>query len=225
MTEDEWLASDDPGKMLEFLWGKATDRKLRLFAVACCRQVWSRITHPASREAVNLAEKFAEGMVPAHALEVARQLHRDSGVYRTERNLANAISAAALVQNSSGVVGLESAHEAAKYAAHAMTDRPEGGTRSYKDPSWRPLWDTARKQQVTILIHIVGNPFRPYAAPDRWPATVVQLAQALYDGQDCGFALHDALLEAGQAELAGHFRQEQAHPKGCWALDLILGKS
>jgi hypothetical protein len=52
----------------------------------------------------------------------------------------------------------------------------------------------------------------------------VQLAESLYAGQDCSFALHDALLEAGHAELAEHFREETSHPKGCWVVDLILGK-
>jgi hypothetical protein len=55
-------------------------------------------------------------------------------------------------------------------------------------------------------------------------STVTQLAESLYAGEDCAFALHDALLEAGHAELAQHFREEKWHPKGCWALDLILGK-
>jgi hypothetical protein len=52
----------------------------------------------------------------------------------------------------------------------------------------------------------------------------VQLAESLDNGQDCAFALHDALLEAGHAELAEHFKQETWHPKGCWCVDLILGK-
>jgi hypothetical protein len=58
-----------------------------------------------------------------------------------------------------------------------------------------------------------------------WPSTVVQLAESLCAGQDCAFALHDALLEAGHAELAEHSREEKSHPQGCWAVDLVLGKS
>src|SRR4051794_34900467 len=40
MTEEEWLACPDWRDMFEYVEGKVTDRKLRLFAVACCRGVW-----------------------------------------------------------------------------------------------------------------------------------------------------------------------------------------
>jgi hypothetical protein len=39
MTEQEWLACPDPQKMLEFLRGKASERKFRLFACAFGRAV------------------------------------------------------------------------------------------------------------------------------------------------------------------------------------------
>ena len=45
--------------------------------------------------------------------------------------------------------------------------------------------------------HIIGNPFRRCSVPDAWPSAVLQLATALYEGEDCAFAVHDALLEAG----------------------------
>jgi hypothetical protein len=37
--------------------------------------------------------------------------------------------------------------------------------------------------------------------------------------------VRDALLEAGHAELAGHFCEENSHANGCWVVDPILGKS
>jgi hypothetical protein len=60
MTEHEWLVSTDPEPMLEFLRGKASDRKLRLFACACCRHTssimdaeWRRmVDHERRRTAV-----------------------------------------------------------------------------------------------------------------------------------------------------------------------------
>ena len=86
------------------------------------------------------------------------------------------------------------------------------------------LLASEKPKLAEMVRHIAGNPFRSHPSPPSWPSTVVQLAESLYAGEDCAFALHDALLEAGHAELAEHFRQESWHPKGCWVVDLILGK-
>jgi hypothetical protein len=44
------------------------------------------------------------------------------------------------------------------------------------------------------------------------PVTVVELAQAFIQGQDCGFALHDAMLDAGFTDLAEDFRASRYNP-------------
>jgi hypothetical protein len=62
MTEREWLACTDPQKMLEFLRDKASDRKLRLFAAACCRQVWHQLASKECRQAVEMSELFADDL-------------------------------------------------------------------------------------------------------------------------------------------------------------------
>ena len=73
---------------------------------------------------------------------------------------------------------------------------------------------TEERKQADLLRHIFGNPFAPIAAPADLPDAVVQLADALYRGSACGFALHDALLEAGCLDLAAHFTDPaEWHPE------------
>src|SRR5713226_3481693 len=57
MTEQEWLAYTDPAPMLEFLRGRATDRKLRLFGWACFRCTWPLLD--AEWKRMVLAQKFS----------------------------------------------------------------------------------------------------------------------------------------------------------------------
>lgn len=76
--------------------------------------------------------------------------------------------------------------------------------------------------ELLTEVQQIGYPSRPYPAPAAWPPLVVDLAQQLYDGADVRLILHDALLDAGHAELAEHFRLEESHPKGCWGVDSIL---
>src|SRR4051812_45842485 len=61
MTEAEWVTAADPTPLLEHLGSGASDRKLRLFACACCHRHWHLLIDDRSRAAVEVAERVADG--------------------------------------------------------------------------------------------------------------------------------------------------------------------
>jgi hypothetical protein len=202
VTEAEWLSCTSPARMLTS--GRVRSaRKLRLFACACVRNVWPLLRNERSRRLVEQAEKYADGLVTRKELAAARAAApgRDgdpAGNWAARAAVACAISAA---------------REAAESASNLIVN-----ARKANLAEWA--------KQADLLRELVGNPFQPVVLAAPLPATVRQLAESLYNGADCAFALHDALLEAGQAPLAEHFTPaDKWHPKGCWAVDMILDKS
>src|SRR5438105_3621748 len=71
MTEEEWQDSTDPAAMLKLAGDRASDRKLRLFACACCRRIWLLLPDDDCRDAVEIAEAFAEGLIDVEAVRSA----------------------------------------------------------------------------------------------------------------------------------------------------------
>jgi hypothetical protein len=90
MTEVEWLACADPEPMLVFLRDKASDRRRRLFAVACCRRIRHLMSDDWSLRAVDVAERLADDLAAndevvsarAGAAAIARRYH--DRAYREE---------------------------------------------------------------------------------------------------------------------------------------------
>jgi hypothetical protein len=73
MTEQEWQAwSGDPCLMLDPVRDRVSERKLRLFACACCRRIWHLLVDDQSRKAVEVGELYSDGWVDENVLNVAK---------------------------------------------------------------------------------------------------------------------------------------------------------
>jgi hypothetical protein len=82
---------------------------------------------------------------------------------------------------------------------------------------------------ASILRDIFGNPFRPVSLNQRWfSSTVLDLARNIYDEHQFERMpiLADALMDAGcdSEEILNHCRGPGPHVRGCWVVDLLLGK-
>jgi hypothetical protein len=220
MTEAEWLAESDPRPLLDHLGRQARSRKLRLFAVACCRRAWEHLRDEACRRAVEVAEGFADHRVSNQERE---QATRDVRALCGPRARACYGLAYHVVRGTRYT--FVNARIAAAHANWTVT-----GTQMVGDNAAAEAAESAA--QCGLLRDIYGNPFRPAALDPAWlvwdGGTIQKLAQAIYDERAFERlpVLADALEEAGCAneDLLGHCRQTAEHVRGCWAVDLLLGK-
>jgi hypothetical protein len=230
MTEAEWLACEDPETMLDFLYDKASQRKLRLFACACCSRVRDRFAYRRFWELVELCERFADGQAKRKEVKSLTR-HLMNPVFHDMEGFDASLRVAGEC-NFAGMVSRKDAYEArdAELAAHACASYVAGRWVPYRDGDERaPAYFSEATEQCRLLRDVVGNPFRPIVLAADWVnPTVVVLARTVYDERafDRLPILADALEDAGCADAAllDHCRGPGPHVRGCWVVDLILGK-
>ena len=215
MTEVEWTACTNPMPMLLFLGDKATERKLRLYIWSCIRRVWPRFEQERYEQAMSAAIRFADGEASWKELETARVTIKDAfhvvGVDRGARAALDAAPIASAFTVWPKLTTVERAIETAQM--------PDGRNHSM----------TEQNAQAYLVRDIFGNPFRPVTFDPAWrTTTVTSLAQAIYDERafDRMPILADALEDAGctNGDILGHCRGGGEHVRGCWVVDLVLGK-
>jgi hypothetical protein len=253
MTEAEWLACTDPQAMLKTLPARGNERKLRLFACACLRRIWHLLPFGQDeRVALGMVEQFADGLIgksefDAFAASLGGDEEEAEDSSELEEALARMSAGNALhraVETAYGFMrqprrlataprqvrraALAVAREAARAVATAKVTGVQVG------PERAEAEAGERRCQSDLVRDLFGpRPFRGRPAPaPRWltwnGSTVVKLAQGTYDDRapDRLPVLADALEEAGCADagLLGDLRGPGPHVRGCWAVDLLLGK-
>ena len=200
MTEQQWLATDDPRAMLAALRevGRANDRKLRLFAVAVCRRHWALLDDGA-RSAVEVGERYADGNGTPDDLRdvwVIDELASSAVELFAPQAAEDAIYEATFVANKTGRPGTDEAK------AQADLLRCIFGNPFRSAPRFDPTWLTP-----TLLV----------------------LARVMYESRsfDRMAALSEALQVTGCADtgILKHCRSETEHVRGCWVVDLVLAKA
>jgi hypothetical protein len=202
MTEEEWLKCEGPKAMLTFVFPRASDRRLRLVACGFCNEKSYRFTEE-EMAFVETAEQYADGMIGDSDREAAYQ-------------------AARLVEATKG-----RADPLTVLATECL--KPASGDFEFGWHRIYPISDYSALR-VRLLRDIFGNPFRAVTFSPEWRTdTAVTLARQMYESREFGAMpiLADALQDAGcdSDDILSHCRDtSQTHVRGCWVVDLVLGK-
>jgi hypothetical protein len=227
MNETAWWACADPQLMLEHLRGRASDRKLWLFACACCRSMWEQLQETDERicRVVEAVERHADGLDRPGAFEKLGQWACElrGQVLDDPSLLASAWSVALATTDE---VAWNAACFVAPYACEVA---------GYFDGYEPQTSGQARAEalaQCELLRDVFGNPFRRAPVLIAWTEGhphIGQMARSFY--LERNFAdlpvLGDALEEAGctDEDVLEHCRAGGEHVRGCWLVDALLGKA
>jgi hypothetical protein len=225
MTEADWLKCTDPKPMLQFLNAhRASHRKLRLFASLCCERVWERHKPDFVHAAILESNRAADGVIGDEEL---REVEQSIGVM-------GSYSAAARAGDVARTCVYQNPGEAAEGASvcalsyFALTAMESIGEEVLRRQAFAIAEQLERVLQAALLRELFGNPFRPVALNPAWlTVEVIELAQqAAAEPKSHRFVLAEALTKAGcdDLDILSHCNQFGGHRKGCWVIDLILGK-
>jgi hypothetical protein len=215
MSQDDWTVAEEPVALLKMVEPIASDRKMRMLACGCCRLIWDDLSLEPVRAVVEMSEKYADGLVSADDLNESHNravitfvntLHEQVRLLTEDPAEFTRFQKAARVNDCCHVGKLSSEKVSDLLSAQGVKERGS-----------------------ELLREIFGNPFRPVSFDPAWrTSTAVALAQQMYDGRD--FSLMpipgDALQDAGceHADILDHCRSAGPHVRGCWVVDLVLGK-
>jgi hypothetical protein len=217
MKEAQWLSSLDAPPMLRFLGKKLSDRKFRLFACGGCRRVWKSLSLKPVREVVEAAERFADGEMDTKTLWTVWEKSVQAVARSSQRNPRR--------------LGWDARYTVKMFKLALATNVGFTDRRAFFE------LDVPEPDEVTfrtmvnadLLRCVVGNPFRPVAFDPRWRTEdVLGLGRGIYEDRafDRLPLLADALMDAGcdSDDILSHCRGEGPHVRGCWVVDLVLGK-
>jgi biotin carboxyl carrier protein len=253
MTEQEWLECTDPTLMLAFLRWKVSDRKFQLFASACCRRIRHLLADERSHRAIDVTERLADGLANHKAFEqVTRKIVSPTigTIYLQDRPRAPPFVTVGSLVNPDTVMCLIEAMKlfneipagGCGVIAEILVSNEDVVERPYQ-PLFRIIPtlcceepEQHRRSQLPSVRDIFGNPFRRAVIDPAWvTSTVTSLATAAYNERllpsheldPARLAiLADALEDTGctDADILNHCRRPGAPVRGCWAVDLLLGK-
>jgi hypothetical protein len=216
MTEEEWLASTDLSALIGYLRRRFSNRKARLFAVACCRLVSYLWADENSEPGIEVAGRFADGLASSEERGGAWGLIGVSPSFEVRKRDASWW-----------------ADEAAETAVGGFYPRSFYKCAAIASREVLEACGETLPMQLRLFRCIVGNPFRPVSVQKVWRTwnggTAVKIARAIYDERafDLLTVLADALEDAGcnDADILRHCREPGEHVRGCWVVDLLLGKA
>jgi hypothetical protein len=216
MTGAEWPDCQDPRRVIEAVQTHGSERKLRLVLVAAARLVWDQLPVWEMWEAVEACERRAEGATGQEALDRFR--HRFYEGYMLRDSPAEQRQ------------WVEDPALRSIFALVFATTYPDSNLRTLAANEYWQIGTEPRGKQVSDIIRdIFGNPFRPVAFDPAWRTdTALALAWQMYEAREFSVMpiLADALQDAGcdNDEILNHCRGSGPHVRGCWVVDLVLGK-
>jgi hypothetical protein len=222
-------------------------RKLKLLAIACCNTIRNLLPPEPCGRAIDLAYLHVDGVaspkdLKAYRSKLTRAYNKAYApvalgeITTDEAGLKASIESNALQALSSLLQEME--HSGCELVCTAVAEvvacTAVLNASVVDSPRRDKATETkARKvslsKQAELMRDIFGNPFRPVSLAPTWltPA-VLALARQMYDGMDFSAMpiLADALQDASCEDdaILNHCRSDGPHVRGCWVVDLVLGK-